>query len=57
MSVQTSAGEAVIPINAGHSDNGDANHVASAVDHVLQRELPTLVWKIMAELDLRKNGK
>ncbi len=51
-------GEASSPTQAGHSDNGDANHhVASAVDHVLQRELPSLVGKIMAELDLRKNRK
>jgi DNA-binding response OmpR family regulator len=50
-------GGASSPTHAGHSDNGDANHVASAVDHVLQRELPSLVGKIMAELDLRKNRK
>jgi hypothetical protein len=47
--------EGNIPISAGQKENGDAHHVASAVDHVLQRELPSLVSKIMAELDLRKN--
>jgi CheY-like chemotaxis protein len=57
MNAPTSAAETALPIDAGRSDNGDSSHVASAVDHVLQRELPSLVWKIMAELDLRKNGK
>jgi CheY-like chemotaxis protein len=32
----------------------DANRVAAAVEKVMQRELPGLIWKIMAELDLRK---
>ena len=32
----------------------DANSLASAVETVMKRELPNLIWKIMAELDLRK---
>ena len=32
----------------------DANRLAAAVEKVMQRELPGLIWKIMAELDLRK---
>lgn len=32
----------------------DANHLAGAVESVMKRELPNLIWKIMAELDLRK---
>ena len=32
----------------------DANRLAAAVERVMQRELPGLIWKIMAELDLRK---
>jgi hypothetical protein len=32
----------------------DANHLAGAVEKVMKQELPSLVWKIMAELDLRK---
>ena len=32
----------------------DANNLAAAVERVMKRELPTLIWKIMAELDLRK---
>lgn len=32
----------------------DANKVAAAVEKVMKRELPTLIWKIMAELDLHK---
>jgi hypothetical protein len=34
----------------------DANSVASAVEKVMQRELPSLIWKIMAELDLKKRS-
>jgi len=34
----------------------DANHLAGAVESVMKRELPNLIWKIMAELDLRKRG-
>src|SRR5690348_2511911 len=34
----------------------DANHLAGAVESVMKRELPSLIWKIMAELDLRKRG-
>jgi DNA-binding response OmpR family regulator len=33
---------------------GDANNIASAVEKVMQRELPSLIWKIMTELDLQK---
>ena len=32
----------------------DANSVAAAVENVMKRELPNLIWKIMAEMDLRK---
>jgi DNA-binding response OmpR family regulator len=32
----------------------DANHLAGAVEKVMKQELPSLVWKIMAELDFRK---
>ena len=32
----------------------DANRVAAAVEKVMKRELPNLIWKIMAELDLKK---
>ena len=32
----------------------DANRLAAAVEKVMQRELPALIWKIMAELDLTK---
>jgi hypothetical protein len=32
----------------------DANRLAGAVEKVMKQELPSLVWKIMAELDLRK---
>lgn len=32
----------------------DANRLAAAVEKVMQRELPNLIWKIMAELDLSK---
>jgi CheY-like chemotaxis protein len=32
----------------------DANKLAVAVERVMKRELPSLIWKIMAELDLRK---
>ena len=35
---------------------GDANSMAEAVESVMRRELPSLVWKIMAELDLRKRS-
>jgi CheY-like chemotaxis protein len=32
----------------------DANRLAAAVEKVMHRELPGLIWKIMAELDIRK---
>jgi len=32
----------------------DANRLAAAVEKVMQRELPGLIWKIMAELDISK---
>jgi DNA-binding response OmpR family regulator len=32
----------------------DVNHLAGAVEKIMKQELPSLVWKIMAELDLRK---
>jgi flagellar biosynthesis/type III secretory pathway protein FliH len=34
----------------------DANNMAEAVENVMRRELPNLIWKIMAELDLRKRS-
>jgi len=34
----------------------DPNHLAGAVESVMKRELPNLIWKIMAELDLRKRS-
>jgi hypothetical protein len=34
----------------------DANTMAAAVENVMKRELPNLVWKIMAELDQRKRS-
>jgi hypothetical protein len=34
----------------------DSNHLAGAVESVMKRELPNLIWKIMAELDLRKRS-
>ncbi|MBV9146866.1 MAG: response regulator [Acidobacteria bacterium] len=37
-------------------NEGDANKLAAAVEDVMKRELPTLIWKIMAELDLRKRS-
>jgi len=38
------------------SPSSDANTMAAAVEKVMQRELPNLIWKIMAELDLRKRS-
>jgi hypothetical protein len=32
----------------------DANRLAAAVEKVMHRELPALIWKIMAELDIGK---
>jgi hypothetical protein len=34
----------------------DANKLAAAVERVMKRELPNLIWKIMAELDLKKRS-
>ena len=51
-SSETSAGGQVTEISSG----GDANNMAAAVENVMKRELPSLIWKIMAELDLRKRG-
>jgi hypothetical protein len=31
--------------------------MASAVERVLQRELPSLVWKVMAEIDIEKQRR
>lgn len=42
--------------NAGQPEAKDANNMAEAVESVMRRELPNLVWKIMAELDLRKRS-
>jgi CheY-like chemotaxis protein len=38
------------------SRSKDANNMAEAVENVMRRELPNLIWKIMAELDLRKRS-
>jgi len=40
-------------VEAAHSPD-DANRIAAAVEKVMQRELPGLIWKIMAELDISK---
>lgn len=32
----------------------DSNNLAAAVEKVMHRELPSLIWKIMAEIDLTK---
>jgi hypothetical protein len=47
-----------IPSEAAESkgEDADANHLAGAVEKVMKRELPNLIWKIMAELDLRKRS-
>ncbi len=47
--------QAISPAEAS-SPGHDANHLAGAVESVMKRELPNLIWKIMAELDLRKRG-
>jgi CheY-like chemotaxis protein len=46
------------PVNAASESaaKGDGTHLAGAVESVMKRELPNLIWKIMAELDLRKRG-
>ena len=41
------------PIENVHAPD-DANRIAAAVEKVMQRELPGLIWKIMAELDVSK---
>jgi hypothetical protein len=38
------------------SPRSDASNMAEAVENVMRRELPNLIWKIMAELDLRKRS-
>jgi CheY-like chemotaxis protein len=38
------------------SASEDANKMAAAVENVMRRELPNLIWKIMAELDLSKRS-
>jgi CheY-like chemotaxis protein len=38
------------------ASRSDANNMAEAVENVMRRELPNLIWKIMAELDLRKRS-
>lgn len=51
------ASEATAEPTSGESDGSkprDANKMASAVERVLQRELPSLVWKVMAEIDIEK---
>jgi len=45
---------AVVPPADGPAEDADANHLAGAVEKVMKRELPNLIGKIMAELDLRK---
>jgi CheY-like chemotaxis protein len=41
---------------ADKSASDDANKMATAVENVMRRELPNLIWKIMAELDLSKRS-
>src|SRR6185312_12976633 len=51
------ASEATAESTASQPDGSaprDANKMASAVERVLQRELPSLVWKVMAEIDIEK---
>jgi hypothetical protein len=43
-------------LSEASTSSGDANHIATAVENVMKRELPNLIWKIMAELDLRKRS-
>ena len=47
-----------VPAESAASDqlagSPDANNIATAVENVMKRELPNLIWKIMAEMDLRK---
>jgi hypothetical protein len=40
-------------VESTHSPD-NANRIAVAVEKVMQRELPGLIWKIMAELDISK---
>lgn len=42
--------------HAAEAPGHDANTMAAAVENVMKRELPNLVWKIMAELDQRKRS-
>lgn len=52
--------EATAEAPASQSDGskpGDSNKMATAVERVLQRELPSLVWKVMAEIDLEKQRR
>ena len=52
-------GQAPVPDSEPSSqaaEGPDAGRLAAAVEKVMQRELPSLVWKIMAELDLHKKS-
>jgi hypothetical protein len=48
------------PVSTAYQVEGpspaDANKLAVAVERVMKRELPNLIWKIMAELDLNKRS-
>jgi hypothetical protein len=48
---------AASPSQTDDNKPSDANKMASAVERVLQRELPSLVWKVMAEIDIEKQRR
>lgn len=52
-----SDGIAASPAPTEEKKPADANKMASAVERVLQRELPSLVWKVMAEIDIEKHRR
>jgi hypothetical protein len=56
---ETASGEstAASPSQTDDKKPADANKMASAVERVLQRELPSLVWKVMAEIDIEKQRR
>ena len=49
-----SPSESMVHSQSEAPSSTDANRVAAAVERVMKRELPNLIWKIMAELDLGK---
>ena len=54
MGVESSAQHHESPAQEETAGSRDANNLAAAVENVMKRELPNLIWKIMAEIDLRK---